>query len=356
MKPSTDVGVQPEEREKSFGGFGNGRKQRVGCLYSKTNQQFSLSQMESFVMDLSVIIPSRNEVFLQKTIENILENSEADTEIIAICDGYWPDPPVKDHDRVTIVHHTKPIGQRAATNEGARISQAKYIMKCDAHCAFGKGFDRILMEDCQHDWTMIPTMWNLHAFDWKCLKCGEQTYQGFKPEKCKCGSTDFEMVVIWEPRGNKVTYSWRFDKNMQFQYWRKHARRTTGDLIETMSFIGACFLIPRDRYWELDGFDENHGSWGQFGTELACKTWLSGGKLITSKKTWFGHMFRTGNFRGAFGEDGGGSFPYHLSQHQVDKARTYSQDYWLNDKWPKAKYPLSWLVEKFKPVPDWHEA
>jgi len=306
--------------------------------------------------DLSVIIPARNEIFLQRTIEDVLENMEADTEIIAICDGYWPDPPVKDHPLVTIVHHTEPIGQRAATNEGARISQAKYIMKADAHCAFGKGFDRILIEDCQPDWTMIPMMWNLHAFDWQCNGCGNRTYQGTKPTECtKCGNSEFQMVMVWKPRGNKVTVSWRFDNNMQFQYWRKHRKRpeAQGDLIETMSFIGACFLMPRERFWELDGLDEAHGSWGQFGTEIACKTWLSGGKLITSKKTWFAHFFRTGNFRGSGWR--GSSFPYELYQSQIDHARAYSKDLWLNDKWPKAKYPLKWLVDRFAPVPDWHD-
>ena len=118
--------------------------------------------------DLSIIIPAREEIFLQKTIENILENIRADTEVIAICDGYWPEPPVADNPRLTIIHHAKSIGQRAATNEGVRLSQAKFIMKVDAHCAFGEGFDRVLMEDCQYDWTMIPAMWNLHAFDWEC--------------------------------------------------------------------------------------------------------------------------------------------------------------------------------------------
>lgn len=293
-------------------------------------------------------------MFLQKTIKNILENIEADTEIIAICDGNWPDPPIMDHPRVIVVHHTKSIGQRAATNEGARISQAEYIMKIDAHCAVGKGFDRILIEDCRYDWTMVPMMWNLHAFDWQCDNCGKRTYQGYKPNKCsKCNGSDFTMVIVWQPRGNKVTVSWRFDNNMQFQYWRKHRKRpeSKGDLIKTMSFIGACFLINRKRYWEIDGLDENHGSWGQFGTEIACKTWLSGGKLITSKKTWFGHMFRTGNFKGAFG--GSSSFPYIISNGQIERARKYSRDIWLNDKWPKAKYSLSWLIEKFWPVPDW---
>jgi len=197
-------------------------------------------------------------------------------------------------------------------------------------------------------------MWALNAFEWECQSCKNRTGQGFKPHFCKkCQSKDIEMVVIWKPREKKVTYSWRFDTDMRFQYWRKHIRRPECDvdLIETMSFIGACMLLHRDRFWELGGMDENHGSWGQFGTEIACKSWLSGGKLITSKKTWFAHMFRTGNFR-----DGGKStFPYPLMSKDVEHARSYSRDLWLNDKWEGANYPLSWLVDKFKPVPDWHD-
>jgi len=302
---------------------------------------------------LSVIIPARQEMFLQKTIENILKNIEADTEIIAICDGNWPDPPVLDHPRVIVVHHTESIGQRAATNEGARISRAKFIMKVDAHCAFGKGFDRILMEDCQYDWTMIPSQWNLHAFDWKCKACGNLTYQGAKPTVCKkCQSSDFEMVIVWNDKHTN-TVSWRFDSTMHFQYWRKHYKRPEcqGDLIETMSCVGACFLMHRKRFKNLGGMDENHGSWGQYGTELACKTWLSGGRMITSKKTWYAHMFRTGNFKGAFG--GGSSFPYQISSEAQERAKQYSRDLWLNNKWSKQKYPLKWLVDKFSPVPGW---
>lgn len=305
--------------------------------------------------DLSVIIPARNEMFLRRTIEDVLENMEADTEIIAICDGDWPNPPVEDHPRVTIVHHTESIGQRAATNEGARISQAKYLMKADAHCSFGKGFDRILMEDCQPDWTMIPMLYNLHAFDWQCKLCGDRTYQGVKPKICKkCEFEDFKMVMVWKPREGKGPYvSWRFDNQMQFKQWRKHCRRpeAQGDLVETMSFAGPCFFIHRDRYWDLGGCDEAHGSWGQFGTEWACKTWLSGGKLITTRKTWFAHMFRTGNFKGS--GYGGGAFPYPLKPEAQEYAKKYSRDLWLNDRWPKAKYPLQWLVDKFAPVPGW---
>ena len=307
---------------------------------------------------MSVVIPARNEIFLQKTIENVLENIEADTEIIAICDGYWPDPPVHDHERVTIVHHTNPIGQRAATNEGARLSEARFVMKADAHCAFGRGFDRILIEDHRPGMTMIPTLYNLHAFDWECLGCCDRTYQGAKPDLCKkCRGREFKMVLVWKPRDGKGPYvSWRFDREMHFQQWRKHCRRpeAQGDIVETMSFAGPCFFIDRARYWELGGCDEAHGSWGQFGTEWACKTWLSGGRLVTTRRTWFAHLFRTGNFKGSGW--GGSSFPYPISGEQQEHAKRYSRDLWLNDKWPGAKLPLSWLVEKFKPVPDWHEA
>ena len=84
-------------------------------------------------MDLSILIPARNEMFLAKTVQNILENIEGNTEVIVILDGAWDDPPVPQHERVTIIHHSQSIGQRAATNEAAKLSQAKYVMKQNKH-------------------------------------------------------------------------------------------------------------------------------------------------------------------------------------------------------------------------------
>lgn len=305
--------------------------------------------------DLSVIIPGRHEIFMQQTCMDVLSNMRGDTEVIAVCDGYWPDPPIQDHPRLNVIHFTEPVGQRAATNAGARLSQAKYIMKLDAHCAVSEGFDVALMEDAQPDWCMVPTMHNLHAFNWVCNACQHTTYQGVEPVKCeKCGAQQgHTMDIVWKPREGRETISWRFDRNLHFQYWRRHAKRqeARGDLVETMSFIGACMFLPRDMYWRLGGMDEGHGSWGQFGTEWACKAWLSGGKLITSRKCWFAHMFRTGNFA----KNGHSSWPYPISQKDIDAARAYSQRLWLEDRWPLATRKLQWLVDHFAPVPDWHE-
>jgi len=301
--------------------------------------------------DLTVVIPARNEMFLGKTIENILENIEGDTEIFAVLDGFdTPIPEIPQDPRVKLIYHKTPIGQRASTNEATSLSTAKYVMKCDAHCAFDKGFDVKLMALCEPDWVVIPRMYNLHAFDWKCNKCGNRTYQGPTPTKCdKCDNkTDFERVILWQPRWNRMTDFARFDNTLHFKYWGSYKNRleAKGDIADTMCFVGACRFMTRDLFWKLGGCDEKHGSWGQEGVEWSCKAWLSGGRLVVNKKTWFSHMFRTQG--GDFG------FPYKNPGKDMDAAREYSRDLWFNNKWEKAIHPLSWLLEKFDPIPDWN--
>ena len=298
------------------------------------------------LMDLSVIIPARNEEFIQQTVDNVLEMATGDTEVIVILDGYWPEPGLADHPKVTIIHHEQPIGQRAATNEGVKLSQAKYIMKLDAHCSMDKGFDVKLMADCEPDWTVVPRMYNLHAFDWECKGCGHRTYQGALPARCDNCDSDkgFKKKIVWKEKTNPASDFMRFNQDLKFQYWREYKTRdeAKSDIADQMCAIGACYFMHRDRYWDIGGLDEGHGSWGQMGVEIACKSWLSGGKQVVNKKTWFAHMFRTGN---------GFGFPY--SNPGIRKARAHSQDLWKNNNWDKAIHPLSWLIEKFAPVPDW---
>lgn len=293
--------------------------------------------------DLSILIPARNEQFLARTMQDILENIEGDTEIIVVLDGALADPPIPQHERVTVIYHAESIGQRAATNEACKLSKAKYVMKVDAHCAFDKGFDVKMMADMQDDWTMVPVMRNLHVFDWVCEQ-GHRRYQGPSGpcEECNRPAT---RDVVWIAKTNPQSTAYRFDRTLHFQYFNEYAKRVSGELTETMSLQGSCFMMTRDKYWELDICDEKHGSWGQQGVEVACKTWLSGGRVIVNHKTWYAHMFRTQG--GDFG------FPYPLSGKQVGKAREYSRDLFLKDKWDKAIHPLSWLIDRFSPVPDW---
>lgn len=301
--------------------------------------------------DLSVLIPARNEMFLEHTIDSVQSSIRGSTEIIVVLDGYWPDRGIPQQPNLTVIHRPESIGQRAATNEAARVSSASFIMKLDAHCAVGEGFDVVLLEsarDLGRETVQVPKQFNHHAFDWVCKSCGERRYQGPTKPCEKCGG-DCERDIVWKPRKSRLTTSWYFDRDLKFGYWGTFSRTKEGrkEISETMSLLGACWYVDRDRFWELDGLDEAHGGWGQMGTEIACKTWLSGGRLVCNKRTWFSHMFRTQ------GADFG--FPYHLTVGAQKRARTYSQDLWKNDKWPKAKRPFSWILDHFHPVKDWHD-
>lgn len=297
--------------------------------------------------DLSILIPARNEMFIARTVKDILEHKEGNTEVIVGLDGAWADPGIEDHPDVRIVYVSESIGQRAMTNKICRLSSSKWVAKCDAHCSFDQGFDVKLMEAMKghDDWTIVPVMKNLHAFNWVC-KNGHERYQG-PSGPCKECNEPTTRNVIWyaKPSPNSVSYT--FDRTLHFQYFKEFSKRPEGkgDITPTMSLQGSFFMMTRDKYWGLDICDEQHGSWGQQGTEVACKTWLSGGEVMVVHNTWYAHMFRTQG--GDFG------FPYPQSGRQVDHARKYSRMLFLEGKWPLAIHDLQWLIDKFAPVPDW---
>lgn len=286
-------------------------------------------------------------MFLGKTIENILENIEGNTEVIAVIDGDSSNPNIPDDPRVRVLQFSQSIGQRAATNRGVQLSNAKYIMKVDSHCAFDKGFDVKMIAEMHDDWTMVPTMKNLHAFDWICPE-GHRRYQGPSGPCAICGK-ETKRDVMWQAKPSPNSTSYCFDSTPHFQYFREFSKRpeAQGEIVETMSLQGSCFMLTRDKYWELNICDEEFGSWGSQGIEVAVKTWLSGGRVMVNKKTWYAHMFRTQG--GDFG------FPYPIKGSDQEKAKSFARDLFFNDKWPLQKKPLSWLVEKFWPVPGWTE-
>jgi len=303
------------------------------------------------MFDLSILIPARNEEFLQRTIEDILEHIEADTEIIVTLDGKWADPPVEDHDRVTLIYHPESVGQRAATNDAAKLARSKYVMKVDAHCAFAQGFDRIMLEDMRDDWTMVPVMKNLHGFDLVCEKCGTHQYQTKTPTACankECDNTTaYRKEIVWKGKDSPNSRSYCFDPEPHFQYFRSFSNRPEGkgDITPTMSLQGSCFMLTLEKYWELDVCEERFGSWGSQGIEVAVKTWLSGGQVMVNQKTWYAHLFRTqgGNF----------GFPYSMTKNKVNRAKKYARELFFQNQWPQQVRPLSWLVEKFWPVEHW---
>ncbi len=292
--------------------------------------------------DLSVLIPARSEMFLVRTIQDVFEHAEGKTEVIAVLDGAWAEPPIPDHPDLTLVYHPVSIGQRAAANEAARLSNAKYIMKVDAHCAFDQGFDVKMMRLMEDDITMVPVMLNLHAFDWVCPD-GHRRYQGPSGTCAECGKPTI-MDVVWIAKKNPQSTAYRFDTDMHFQYWNEYGKKQKGDLTETLSIQGSAFMATRDKYFELDLCSEDFHSWGQQGTEVACKTWLSGGRVMVNRTTFYAHLFRTAG--GDFG------FPYQNPMSKVMENRELSKRLFANDEWKGATRKFAWLIDHFRP-PGW---
>lgn len=346
--------------------------------------------------DVSVIIPGRKEEFFALTVERVLAALRGDTEIIAVIDGEHDGPPLPRDPRVRVIENATPLGQRQSINLGVLASRAEFILKTDAHSLLDDGFDVTLPADCEYDWTVIPRMYNLHAYDLVCGGCGHRlnNHRGGVPcPHCNGPADRFTREIVWQPKRDKKT-DWMYfrsptcqDKPLRVQYYgnkdfvcthcgyhhdnrgshekcqkcgrtdfrkelaypkmfKAHRRwaKQQGQIADVMCGQGACWFLHRQRYWDLGGLDEDHGGWGQMGVEIACKAWLSGGRHVVNRNTWFAHFFRCGD---------GPHFPYKMSGKSQERARRYSIDFWSGGQWDKQVRPLSWLVEKFWPVPTW---
>lgn len=273
----------------------------------------------------SLLIAARNEPYLQRTITDAFNKAKGELEVIAVLDGYRPS--IEDHKNQILIYHPEFIGQRPAINQAARLATGKYIFKADAHCIFDEGFDIKLAEDCEYDWTAIPLRHGVIENEWK-RRPGKIHYM--------------RLTSPSEPG----------DFGLRAKAWTEYRKRSNGELIDdVMTCQGSGWFQYRERFWELGGLDEKHGHWGALGCEVGCKAWLSGGRLIVNKKTWYAHWQR--GRKHTKSDDVTTSRFYHLPRSAVRDAHEYAKDLWLNNKWPGQKREFRWLLDKFAPVPGW---
>lgn len=160
--------------------------------------------------------------------------------------------------------------------------------------------------------------------------------------------------MIWEGKKRPQSWAYCFDAEPHFQYFEDYKNRPgvreqaaeTG-LTETMSLQGSFFMATREAYWRLNLSGEELGNWGNQGLEVACKVWLSGGRVLVNHRTWYAHMFRT--------QGGDFSFPYENPGNAVARTKKNVRDLFWKNRFPHQIYSVKWLVEKFWPVPGWTE-
>ena len=273
---------------------------------------------------LSVIIPSRNELFLPQTVNDIFAKASGDVEVIAILDGYWPDPPLTENPNLILIHRGYPRGMRNAINSAASIASGKYLMKVDGHCMFAEGFDEVLKADMEDNWVVIPRRYSLDAEKWQ--------------PRMERTPIDYEFLSYpyWKPE----------QVGIHGTIWRDRAKERKDILIDdNMSFQGSCWFTTKDHFWGVIGGLQEEGYETFIGEpqEVGMKTWLGGGRLVTNKKTWYAHLHKGKQYgRG-----------YFMSKAERTRGNAYSVNYWMRNLWPERKHDIAWLVEKFWPVPSW---
>jgi len=263
---------------------------------------------------VAVIIPSRNEPYLVKTVIDLIENALGEIEIWVVLDAWDNDinkqiPEIKalkkQDSRINIIENEVPKGLRWGMNKPASITDAKYVFKVDAHMSFSFGYDLALKNHCDEKTVCIPRLRSLH------------------PE-------------TWTP-GNRFLDYTRFTRDFKMAYWMDFDKRTAdNDTPEILCAVGCSWFCETQWWKDIGGQDESLGLWGQSWIEVGLKTWFNGGRQILVKSAINNHYFRK-------------KFPYKLNGNHVKKTKEDTKNLWKDH--PK----LDWLLDKFNPVPGWHD-
>ncbi|MBI2634978.1 MAG: glycosyltransferase family 2 protein [Parcubacteria group bacterium] len=267
---------------------------------------------------VSIIIPSRNEIFLEKTVKGLLDNCTGEFEILVVLDGY--NPPERNSDsRVKYILHEDSVGMRAGINSAVKIAKGEFLMKIDAHCVVDKGIDEKLAADCGDNTVMIPRRYKLDDENWR-ANMNETPI-------------DYEHFI----------YPLKYDPvSLHGFRWKSRAEERKDILIDdTLTFQGSCWFMKKSHF-EKHKFlkvKEFHGLLYGEPEELGLTTWLSGGRVVTNKKTWYAHLFKGKKYgRG-----------YFIDRNQGRDCYRYSYNYWANEN----KEGFIKVIEKFWPIPGW---
>jgi GT2 family glycosyltransferase len=278
---------------------------------------------------VSVIIPSRNEIFLKKTTEDILSKAKNDIEVLVVLEGYWPPPEeIIDDPRVKYIHNGKPKGLRGAVMGAVEVAKGEYIMKIDAHCMFSKGYDVALAGDCKDDWVAIPRRYPLDAENWKIQERKDNKYP-----------IDY-MYVACPGKNNKG--------DLGGEIWHERNRDPKLEKVlvdDLMTFQGSCWFMKRDYFKKLGLFDiKSYGTFRKEPQEISMKAWLSGGRVVRNKKAWYAHLHKGSKYKRGYG----------FKKGDWNKGDEFNKKWLTNEAWKGGKQTktFKWLVDKFNP-PGW---
>jgi hypothetical protein len=278
---------------------------------------------------LSIVIPSRNEKFLKRTILDVLEKATGEIEVFPVLDGYdisleeiVNDPRVQYITLPSNDFTQKRHGINKVVNEFAK---GEYIMCLDAHCMVAPGFDEQLIKDHQPNWVQVPRRHRLDAENW-CL----QKQSDNRPP------IDYEYIKFDTLTQHKIINGFKWDV--------RTLERMDVPIDDTMTIQASMWFMTKEwfnkmGFMQIDGYT----GWGQEAEEICMTTWKNGGAVKTNKNTWYAHLHK-GNVYGRM---------YWMNKKENKRSFAYSYNHWVIEN---KKFFVEY-IQKFNPPwpKDWQE-
>jgi glycosyltransferase involved in cell wall biosynthesis len=288
---------------------------------------------------VSVIIPARKELYIRETLKDLYANASGEIEVLLVLDGDRPAYRIPRRKGLRVLSNKTIKGRRYCTNKAAAVATGKFLMKMDAHCTIGEGWDEILKADCEDNWIVIPRRKALNALTWELI---DHQINGRKYEYVDAMSYLYPFLRPYSPRITSRPDEVRQEKDKDEL------------LVEDMGFQGSLWFMTADHYRNrLGGMNEyGYGSFSEEPEEIGLKTQLGPweGKVIRNKKTWYAHWSKPGIHWRTSPEVAG-----RVTDEEREAGYLYCFNYWWHNRWEERAHDFEWLVDKFWPLPTWPE-
>lgn len=208
---------------------------------------------------VSIIFPAKNEgINVKTTLESLFVcKTNYPFEAIVVNDGSndgcceFIQEDYKEN-QVKLIH-TKGIGAANARNLGAKHAKGRFLIFCDAHLFF---------EDYWIDKLLQPIL---------------------------NGSSDVVTPGIASTENPTIVgYGQTLTNRLEVVWNTKKA-----GLMEIAIVPGGCFIISKDTFNAVGGFETGFKTWGHEDVELSIKLWLFGFKCHVEPNVTILHLFRT---------------------------------------------------------------
>ena len=278
---------------------------------------------------VSVIIPVRKELYLRETVKDLYANAADEIEVLVVLDGEPPEYKIPRRKGLRTLRNKTVIGMRDCINAAAEVATGEYLMKLDAHCSIGEGWDGILKADCEDNWIVIPRRFWFDATTWQIKD---------RPH------VDAMSYIYPYLRPYKPRLTCRPDEPRQ-------AQQDDNGIVEDMGFQGSCWFMTAKHFERLGGMDSvAYGTFTAESHEIGLKTQLGPweGSVMRNKDTWYAHWSKPNSHWRADPETAG-----RVTDQERETTKAYNFDYWWNNRWEERVHDFDWLVDKFWPLPGW---